>query len=27
VIQIMLFRNFEHLLRNVADPPEVMAPG
>jgi hypothetical protein len=26
VIQIMLFRNFEHLLRNVADPPEVWAP-
>jgi hypothetical protein len=27
VIKIMLFRNFEHLLRNVADPPEVWAPG
>jgi hypothetical protein len=27
VIKIMLFRNFEHLLRNVADPPEIMAPG
>jgi hypothetical protein len=27
VIKIMLFRNFEHLLCNVADPPEIMAPG
>jgi hypothetical protein len=27
VIKIMLFRNFEHLIRNVADPPEIMAPG
>jgi len=26
VIKIMLFRNFEHLLRNVADPPEIRAP-
>jgi hypothetical protein len=26
VIQIMLFRNFDHLLRNVADPPEIWAP-
>ena len=26
VIQIVLFRNFEHLLGNVADPPEILAP-
>jgi hypothetical protein len=26
VIKIMLFRDFEHLLRNVADPPEIRAP-
>lgn len=26
-IRLMLFRNFDHLLRNVADPPEVRAPG
>ncbi len=26
VIRIMLFRNFEHLLRNLADPPEIRAP-
>jgi len=25
-IRIMLFRDFEHLLRNVADPPEIRAP-
>lgn len=25
-IRLMLFRNFEHLLRNVADPPEIRAP-
>ena len=25
-IHIMLFRNFEHLLRNLADPPEIRAP-
>ena len=23
---LMLFRDFEHLLRNVADPPEIRAP-
>jgi hypothetical protein len=26
VIRIMLFRDFEHLLRNLADPPEIRAP-
>ncbi len=26
-IRLMLFRDFDHLLRNVADPPEVRAPG
>lgn len=26
VIRIMLFRNYEHLLRNLADPPEIRAP-
>jgi len=26
VIKIMLFRDFEHLLGNVADPPEIRAP-
>jgi hypothetical protein len=26
-IRIMLFRDFDHLLRNMADPPEVRAPG
>lgn len=25
-IRMMLFRDFEHLLRNVADPPEIRAP-
>ena len=25
-IRLMLFRDFEHLLRNVADPPEIRAP-
>jgi hypothetical protein len=25
-IRIMLFRDFDHLLRNVADPPEIRAP-
>ena len=25
-IRFMLFRDFEHLLRNVADPPEIRAP-
>jgi hypothetical protein len=25
-IHIMLFRDYEHLLRNVADPPEIRAP-
>jgi hypothetical protein len=25
-IKIMLFRDFEHLLRNLADPPEIRAP-
>ena len=25
-IRIMLFRDYEHLLRNVADPPEIRAP-
>jgi hypothetical protein len=25
-IRIMLFRDFEHLLRNIADPPEIRAP-
>lgn len=25
-IHIMLFRNFEHLLHNLADPPEIRAP-
>ena len=25
-IRLMLFRNFEHLLRNLADPPEIRAP-
>lgn len=25
-IRIMLFRDFDHLLRNVADPPEIKAP-
>ena len=25
-IRLMLFRNFDHLLRNVADPPEIRAP-
>jgi hypothetical protein len=27
VIRVMLFTDFNHLLRNVADPPEVRAPG
>jgi hypothetical protein len=27
VIRVMLFADFDHLLRNVADPPEVRAPG
>ena len=27
VIRLMLFIDFDHLLRNVADPPEVRAPG
>jgi len=26
-IRIMLFSDFDHLLRNVADPPEIRAPG
>jgi hypothetical protein len=26
-IRIMLFSDFDHLLRNVADPPEILAPG
>lgn len=26
VIRIMLFRDFQHLLRNLADPPEIRAP-
>jgi hypothetical protein len=26
VIRMMLFRDFEHLLRNLADPPEIRAP-
>lgn len=26
-IRWMLFRDFDHLLRNTADPPEVRAPG
>ena len=26
VIRVMLFTDFDHLLRNVADPPEVRAP-
>lgn len=26
-IRLMLFRDFDHLLRNMADPPEIMAPG
>jgi hypothetical protein len=26
IIRIMLFRDFDHLLRNVADPPEIRAP-
>jgi hypothetical protein len=26
IIRIMLFRSFDHLLRNVADPPEIRAP-
>ncbi len=25
-IRLMLFRDFDHLLRNVADPPEILAP-
>jgi hypothetical protein len=25
-IRLMLFADFDHLLRNVADPPEVRAP-
>ena len=25
-IRIMLFQDYEHLLRNVADPPEIRAP-
>jgi hypothetical protein len=25
-IRLMLFRDFDHLLRNVADPPEIWAP-
>ncbi len=25
-IRFMLFRDFDHLLRNVADPPEIRAP-
>lgn len=25
-IRIMLFKDYEHLLRNVADPPEIRAP-
>jgi hypothetical protein len=27
VIRVMLFTDFDHLLRNVADPPEIRAPG
>jgi hypothetical protein len=27
VIRVMLFADFDHLLGNVADPPEVRAPG
>ena len=27
VIRVMLFTDFDHLLHNVADPPEVRAPG
>jgi hypothetical protein len=27
IIRAMLFRDFDHLLRNVADPPEIRAPG
>jgi hypothetical protein len=26
VIRIMLYRDFEHLLRHLADPPEIRAP-
>ena len=26
-IRIMLYRNFEHLLNHILDPPEIMAPG
>ena len=26
-IRIMLYRNWEHLLSHILDPPEVMAPG
>lgn len=26
-IRLMLFRDFDHLLRNIADPPEIKAPG
>ena len=26
-IRIMLYRNWEHLLNHILDPPEVMAPG
>jgi hypothetical protein len=26
IIRAMLFRDFDHLLRNVADPPEIRAP-
>lgn len=25
-IRIMLFKDYEHLLRNIADPPEIRAP-
>jgi hypothetical protein len=26
VIRIMLYRDFEHLVRHLADPPEIRAP-
>ena len=26
-IRLMVFRDYEHLLRYVADPPEILAPG
>ena len=26
-IRIMLYRNWEHLLNHILDPPEIMAPG